>query len=488
MSSIPSSTITSLEAISQASALSPEFDWQSGWIRFPLSSKEDSEPHEWSLVVCGDWALRFGQQQAMIENSLGFYGDLLPIMQGADLAMVNLECVLTDDDLQPIVKDGISIRVPTSAIAGLSIVPFHLACLANNHTFDYGAEGLTKTQELLERHHIRSVGAGLCIEEAEKARILQFGNTRLAVVNVAEGEEARSVNGGPGVASLDLPRLQAQLSSLQAQADVLMVVVHAGREYLPIPAPYIQAIYRSLVDAGAGLVVGHHPHVPQGIELYKGAPIAYSLGNFAFLMETSVEYHRLGYFLKARFRGSELHVLEIWPYRVGIDGLSLLAGKQLTGFLSKLEELSAIVADDSHLADVWDAYADGWLASQGMRGLADSIALLGGEALLVQSVLKALLHRFDGGRFAHRIARRIIWQGVNWLDRRTRSEQSPADLSRLAQMRRGASILRNRFDTLTHRELHLTALRRVMDGKLGHAPDWASKLLMDWEVFWMDGK
>lgn len=442
------------------------------------------------MVVGCVWRLgaETRNQRAIIEDPLGFYGDLLPIMQEADLAVVNLECVLTDDDLQPIVKDGIAMQLPTSAIAGLSVVPFHLACLANNHTFDYGTEGLSKTQELLERHHIRSIGAGLCAQEMEGAKIFQFGNTRLAVVNVAEGEEARSVNGGPWVASLDVPHLRAQLSSLRAQAGVLMVVVYAGREYLPIPAPHIQAIYRSLVDAGANLVVGHHPHVPQGVELYKGAPIAYSLGNFAFFMETPVEYHRLGYFLKARFRGPELSVLEIWPYRIGLDGLSLLAGEQLTGFLLKLKELSALTADDGRLADVWEAYADSWLASQGVRELADSIALLGGEDLLAQSALKVASHRFDREGVAHQFARLGIWQAIRWLDRRIRSRQSPADPGRLIQMRRGASILRNRFDTLTHRELYLTALRRVMDGQLGYAPDWASKLLVDWQVFWMNGK
>jgi hypothetical protein len=475
-----------INASRQSDFLPPVFDWQSGQIRFSLSPGND-ETHEWSVVVCGDWA-PLEQLPALMSDPPGFYGDLLPIMQETDLAVVNLESVLTDDGLQPIMKDGIAIQLPTCAIAGLSIVPFHLACLANNHIFDYGAEGLIKTQELLERHHIRSVGAGLCAEEAERARFLQFGNTQLAVVNVAEGEEARSLNGGPGVASLDLSRLRAQLSSLRAQADVLVVVVHAGREYLPVPSPYIRTIYRSLVDAGADLVVGHHPHVPQGIELHNGTPIAYSLGNFALWMRATVEYRRLGYFLKARFRGSELHVLEIWPYRIGLDGLSLLAGEQLAGFLLELEELSALIADDDRLADVWDAYADSWLVSLGMQELADSIALLAGEALLVQSVLKASLNRFDGDGFAHRLARRVIWQGINWVGRRARSERPPTEHGRLTQMRRGASILRNRFDTWAHRELYLTALRRVMDGKLGNAPGWASKLLSDWEPFWMNDK
>jgi hypothetical protein len=473
--------------IPQANSQPPELDWQSGRIRFPVS-QPNNETDEWSLVVCGDWAPGPESRQTLIENPLGLYGDLLPIIQQTDLAVVNLEGVLIDDDLQPIVKDGIAIKIPTDAIAALSSVPFRLACLANNHIFDYGVEGLKKTRELLERHHIQSIGAGLCAHEATEAKCFQFGDTRLAVVNVAEGEEGRSVNGGPGVAPLDLSCLRAQLASLRAQVDVLMVVVHAGREYLPIPAPYIRAIYRSLVDAGADLVVGHHPHVPQGIEFYKGKPIAYSLGNFAFSMDTPVEYHYLGYLLKARFQGSELSTLEIWPYRIEPDRLSLLMDDPLAAFFSKLEGLSALIADNDRLTDVWDAYADSWLLSPGMQELADNIALLGGEALLVQSALKASLNRFDGASFVHRLARRAIWRGINWLDQRIRSEQSLAEPCRLTQMKRGASILRNRFDTLAHRELYLTALQRVMDDRLGHAPSWASKILTDWKVFWKNGK
>jgi hypothetical protein len=483
MSSIPSSS----EAVSRTNALSPEFDWQSGQIHFPLA-QEYGKSHEWSLVVCGDWAPRLTHQQAIVENPCGFYGDLLPIIQGADLTIVNLEGVLTDDNLQPIAKDGIILHLPTKTITGLSIVPFHLACIANNHIFDYGTEGLIRTQKILERHHIQSVGAGLCAEEAEKARFFQFGNTRLAVVNVAEGEEARPLNGGPGIASLDLPRLQAQLPSLRAQADVVLVVVHAGREYLPVPAPYIQSMYHSIVDAGADLVVGHHPHVPQGIELYRDVPIAYSLGNFVLLTDAPSKYLRLGYFLKARFCGPELSVLEIWPYRIGPNGLSLLADERLASFLLELEQLSALAADDNSLADIWNAYVDSQLVSLELQELADSIALLGGEALLVRSALKASLSRFDGDSFADWLARRAIWHSINWLARKIRSEKLVPESWRLAQMRRGASILRNRFDTLAHRELYLTALQRVMDGKLGHAPDWATESLIDWEVFWMNGK
>ena len=225
-----------------------EIGQHAGRIRFPLPVVSD-DAKEWSVAICGDWVPLYEQQRAISENPARFYHDLLPILQDTNLRLVNVECVLTDDDLPPLLKDGINIRLPACMIVGLSAVPFDLACLANNHILDYGAAGLQQTLGLLERYHIQTVGAGLCAATAERASIWQFGSTRLAVVNVAEAEEARSVDGGPGVAALDLARLRTQLSSLRAQVDVVIVVAHAGREFLSVPAPHIRHLYRALADA-----------------------------------------------------------------------------------------------------------------------------------------------------------------------------------------------------------------------------------------------
>lgn len=461
---------------------SAEFDWISGVIHFPSSQKVQELP-EWSIVVCGDWAPNPEHIQPIVENLSGFYGDLLPVIRQADLALVNLECVLSDRDDEPIVKDGIPLRLPARAVAGLAEVPFQVACLANNHIFDYGKAGLTETLDLLQRHYIQPIGAGLSAEEAKKVGFFQFGDTRLAIVNVAEGEEARSLNGGPGIAPLDLIPLKLQLSSLRSQVDVLIVVVHAGREHLPTPAPYIRAAYHSLVEAGADLVVGHHPHVPQGIEIYQNTPIVYSLGNFALWMDTPVRYHYLGYFLKAKFYGPQLSKLEIWPYQIQPSGLRLLAQEPLANFLSELRNLSTLITDNSRLENIWNAYADRWLISVGVQELADSIASIGGERLLLQSTLKASLSRFKGNHLLHRLARRALGRGLDWLVGKNQAEQPWSVFYRRPQLKQGASILRNRFDTLAHRELALTALARAMAGQLGQTPEWANQALSDWQVF-----
>jgi poly-gamma-glutamate synthesis protein (capsule biosynthesis protein) len=460
---------------------SPDFDWSAGQIRFSISPESD-QTREWSVVICGDWApLR--EQAQTIKDPARFYSDLLPILKEADLAVVNLEGVLSDGELQPIIKDGPVIRLPASLVSGLTLVPFHLACLANNHILDYGSEGLGGTMEVLARHGIQFVGAGLNGEAAEAAKIIEFGPTRLAVINVAEGEECRSVNGGPGAASLDLPRLQQQIASLRQEADIILVLPHAGREHLPIPAPHIRQLYRSLAEAGADLIIGHHPHMPQGIEYYKGTLIAYSLGNFAFLMESPLEFHHLGYFFKARFRGPHIQAVEIWPYHIVDEGLRLMTDDQRRRFCLELKDLSAFITDDGRLDDIWSAIADHWLMALGLKELADVLVAMGAKRLLVLSTLRASLSQFEGRGPLNRLARSMIWRVIRRLESGNRLTSWRPPSGAAGAMKKGAAILRNRFNTISHQELYLLALRRVMDGKVGHAPEWAIELLRDWKLY-----
>ncbi|GEM_PF-406223 len=457
-----------------------KLNWQENKINLskalPLDAPSDWK--RWSVVVCADWAPRFGHWQTLEKEPRALYGDLLPIIQKADLAMVNVEGVLADEPLTPIVKDGIILQMPTQVALALSAVPFQLACLANNHIFDCGVAGLTQTQAVLCNHGLESVGAGLSLAEAETPKFFQFGSTRLAVINVAEGEEGRSVNGQAGVAPLDIGRLQKQLSVLRTQVDVLLVVAHAGRENFPMPVPHIQTAYRAIIEAGADLVIGHHPHVAQGVEIYQGKPIVYSLGNFAFLMGSTQKQHLWGYFLKANFYGPHLSEIELWPYHVGEHGLSLLTGKDWTEALQKLANLSDLITDEKRFREIWEAYAARWWAVSGAEELADSVASLTEWSHLLQSMLKAALPNFTSNWFKHRLARALIWRSIHWLERRNQSTMQ----SRInAESQHVASILRNRFDTVTHRELYLLVLKRIMDGKIGQTEDWANQQLIEWD-------
>jgi hypothetical protein len=455
-----------------------QIDRQSG--RIDLELDIDTGP-AWSLVIAGDWApfdehARFivldEHFQAITRDPRRFYGDVGAVLRDADLAMVNLECVLGDAG-GPVIKDGANLRLPAAAVEGLVAAPFHLACLANNHSMDFGPEGLVYTRQLLAERGISSLGGGLNGQEARRPFVTQIEGVRLAVVNAAEGEEGRSVNDGPGVCELSQDRLTRQIAALRDHVDVVIAILHAGREFVPTPPPYIQHICRALVEAGADLVVGHHPHVAQGVEVHQGRPIAYSLGNFAMWMPGYSPFTRLGYLFKGHFRGAQLTSVEIVPYRIEVSGLTLLTGDERAAFLTELAQLSSLLLNPSKVETVWRAYADRWLE----RGLAQDLiavsSLLLEEADLRTAWLSALSGRRDVWA---KLARRSVRILAGWAARFAEGQSDQRQVQ-------GAAILRNRFDTPAHRELYLTALRKRMNPQREPEPDWALDLIERWEIF-----
>jgi len=433
---------------------------------------------DWSFIVCGDWAPFDGLDVALLASPSEFYSDLLPILQDTDLAIVNLEGVLLDEDLPSIIKDGITIRLPTCLTVGLTAVPFQLVCLANNHSLDFGNKGLISTKKNLDRNGILSIGAGLSQDEISNPQIFSFGKTKMAIINTAEGEEGRFGNEIPGVAPVELHFLRSQISSLKTQVDIVTVIVHAGREHLPVPAIYVRDAYRGLADAGADIIIGHHPHVPQGIEKYKNSIIAYSLGNFVMGINSPIELHRLGYFIKVYFHGNEMTSFEIWPYQIERDKVRLLQDEKKDHFLKQLDELSDIIINEDSLKSIWLAYMDRWLISQGIPELLDNIVILGGLSKTLEAILKRILLFHQSPGLINRLIRSILLRCILFLENRGFTINNKSN-----QIMKASAILRNRFDTKAHQELYLVALKKLMDGDMGKAPIWAYQKLDEWKVF-----
>jgi poly-gamma-glutamate synthesis protein (capsule biosynthesis protein) len=213
-----------------------------------------------------------------------------PLFAGSDLRVGNLELPLTERGT-PARKDYV-FRAPPAVADGLTWAGFNLLTLANNHTLDYGQEGLLDTLAALDRSGIAHVGAGRTAAEAHRPILLTVRGLRIAVlsyVNVSNDSrsnwQAESMKAGqavPGVAWGTPEAIRRDVAAARPSADVVIVAIHAGWEYTPTPNPTQRALAYAAVDAGATLVLGAHPHVLQGIELYRGVPIVYSLGNFIF--------------------------------------------------------------------------------------------------------------------------------------------------------------------------------------------------------------
>ena len=207
--------------------------------------------------------------------------DLQRRIERADLSIVNLEAPI-DPRTDPIEKSGPAKHSAERTAPMLREAGVDLVTLANNHTMDYGAEGLRRTLRECDREDVAAVGAGTDHDAAIEPYRTTLGDTSVAVFSVCEQEFGVADDETAGTAWSSHPDVRTHIAEESKRTDVVVVVAHGGVEYVPFPPPQRQAQLRGYVDAGADLVVGHHPHVPQGWEVHHGTPIFYSLGNFRF--------------------------------------------------------------------------------------------------------------------------------------------------------------------------------------------------------------
>jgi poly-gamma-glutamate synthesis protein (capsule biosynthesis protein) len=220
------------------------------------------------------------------------FKNALRILAGADLSFCNLEtpAALSGEPF-PGKDPDVTFRAPPEALFGLKSGGFSVVSLANNHINDYGPEALAETLEALDLLGIERCGAGLNAEEAGRPAIVEAGGLRFAFLAYAEAMWSVIEAGeGPGVVILDRDRIAADVRAAGTSADLVVVSLHWGEEHQGKPRDSDRELARAVVDAGADLIIGHHPHVLQGAEFYRGSLILYSLGNFIFDMISARTY------------------------------------------------------------------------------------------------------------------------------------------------------------------------------------------------------
>ncbi len=208
----------------------------------------------------------------------------IPWFKDADISVVNLENPLTTAENAR--KKKYVFKAPPHFARILKLGGVDLVNIANNHIYDYGAEGLLQTLNALEKEDLKYVGAGRNIEEARKPAIflvkgLKIGFLAYYGVNAHEECHPATVD-SPGTALRQLRVIRSDVRKLRPQVDFLVVIFHWGFEKEHIPRQHQIDFAHRVIDYGTDLVVGHHPHVLQGIEKYGDGVIVYSLGDFIF--------------------------------------------------------------------------------------------------------------------------------------------------------------------------------------------------------------
>jgi len=196
----------------------------------------------------------------------------------ADLTVANLESCLIENGKECDRLVAVS-QSNCGAIAELGIDVF---TLANNHILDCGEESLKFTQRYLREMGIGAVGAGKNIEEATAPLIVTKCGKRIGIISTTDATHYKAKKHRPGISPLSLKRMKKSIEEVLDDVDLVVVCIHSDLEFTNYPAPWKVRLSRKLARAGADIIVHHHPHTLQGIEIYEGSLIAYSLGTFIF--------------------------------------------------------------------------------------------------------------------------------------------------------------------------------------------------------------
>jgi len=286
------------------------------------------------------------------------FGDTRELFRRADLAVVNLESPLCTAQA-PLAKLGPNFRAAPAVAAGLAAVPVHVACLANNHSLDQGVGGLLETLEALEAAGIAPVGAGRTPADARSPLAVCAGEAEVVLVNIATLEGAVP-RGGPGAAAIDHFNDLRTVAELARGGRLVIPVVHTGKEQVLYPSPHLIGFCRALAEAGAAAVVCHHPHVPQGVEIHQGVPIAYSLGNFLFdwrepeLETDSAFLLELGFAAADGAERGRVAEVVLHPFaRTETGGVARLHGRRRADYLTLIADLSEPLTRPDELQRLW---------------------------------------------------------------------------------------------------------------------------------------
>lgn len=306
------------------------------------------------VVIGGDFYISDRYKgKDLVDNSI------INLFQGADLKIVNLEAPITDDSSEKIIKTGphlhSTIDTLESTLGQLSI---NLVTLANNHIMDYGSIGFTKTINELNRLNIAFVGGGINSFQASKPYSFEVEDIKIAILNFCESEWSVAKMDFPGSNPLDIIDNIKQIKSAKETHDKVLVIIHGGHEYFPLPSPRMVKQYRFYAENGADIIIGHHTHCFSGYEIYNDVPIFYSLGNFLFTLESSFNSWYTGLLLEIIFNKNVPIQFKLHPTIMHKESfhLSLANEKKLEGAKSQIKKYNEILSNSQLLSHEWEKF------------------------------------------------------------------------------------------------------------------------------------
>lgn len=270
------------------------------------------------------------------------FKNISSLLEEADIAMINLETPIADENKSRII--GYFVSNPYFAYS-LKEHGVDLVSVANNHAWDAGERGFLQTLENLDQAKIRIIGGGRDIAEAREPEIIEVDNTKIGFLGYSQQFKYKFIsvadNFNPGIAPLNLNIISEDIQYTKKYSDIVVISLHWGMENTSDVHPEARNMAYRILDAGADIIIGHHSHVPKGIEIYNGKPILYSLGNFIF--GHNVPWWDDNILARILVRNKKIINIEILPISGKGQKLyqpALLEGKEAAKLLEKIKAMS----------------------------------------------------------------------------------------------------------------------------------------------------
>lgn len=316
-------------------------------VALPITQSEPTV----TLIAVGDILLDRGVARQIEQHGIGYpFAHVESILTSADIVFGNLEGPLTDKCDE--VKKRFHFRANSRYLPALVKSGFDVLSLANNHSTDCGQIGLVETMNNLKAAGIRWCGAGATREDAASVTVLEIKGIKIGFVGFSEflPDYSSSKSGQAGIADASEESVRLSVRAARRKADVVIASFHFGAEYSSRPREREIKLAQTAVEAGADLVLGHHPHVLQGLQTVittknnatRRSLVAYSLGNFVF-DSPKVWDRRLNQTIALRctFSRAGLVAYEAVPLAIEAYRPRPAMEAEAKGILMRLDKLSA---------------------------------------------------------------------------------------------------------------------------------------------------
>ena len=314
------------------------------------------------VLVAGDYVPK-NRVAKLIEQKdyQAVFGEVKPLLEEVDYAIVNLEAPVINGKETPIVKTGPNLKCTANAVESIQWAGFDCVTLANNHFRDQGEQGVRDTLSACERSGIDHVGGGLNLQDAQQILYKEIKGEKLAVVNFCENEWSIASNKHGGSNPLNPIKQYYAIQEAKKRADYVLVIVHGGIEMYQYPTPRMQETYRFFIDAGADAVVNHHQHCYSGYEVYHEKPIFYGLGNFCFdKNDGKNNIWNEGYITEISFV-DDVTNFNLVPYKQCTNNPSvcLCSNEDQNTFNNNITAINSLIQDERLLFEIFNKHIDG---------------------------------------------------------------------------------------------------------------------------------